>query len=94
MHPRFLCERVRRRCRLPVLEGDSHSRTGDLFADIGLRCRNAGGEHGQTPRSVEIGHRVLGVQPFTVEKRVHAFAEFLRRGIDHPRWNLFASDLE
>ncbi len=63
------------RGRLPVLEGDTHRRTGHLLDDIGLRGGNVRGQHGQATRAVEPGQSARGQQPFAVEQLLYALAQ-------------------
>ena len=80
------------RCRLAILICDVDRRPGDLLDDVGLRSCDSGRHHGQPPRAIEV-RDFTARQPLTGQQRGDALAQFFGRRANHPRRNLFASDL-
>ena len=90
----FFGEGMRGRSGLAIFE-----RNRDRWAGLFLDDRRLGGwnirrQHRQAARRIEISQGTRGQQPFAVEQLVHALAQFERRRVNHPRRNLFATDLE
>ena len=76
-----------------ILIGDIHRRSGDLLRCVRLGRRNSLSHRRQSPRRIEMDD-FAGRQAFPDQQSGDALAQFLRGRVDHPRRNLFATDLK
>jgi hypothetical protein len=67
---------------------------GNLFGDIRLAGGKARRYDREAARGIETYDWFGCLEAFALEKRTDALAQLARGGINHPRWNLFASDFE
>src|SRR5581483_2865740 len=85
----FLGETVGCRSRLAVLVSNVYRGTRYLFDNIRLSSRYSLRHHGQAPRRFERSD-ISAAKPLTGQYARNPLAQFLRRGVNHPRGNFFA----
>ncbi len=89
---RLAGEGLRGRRRLTVFICDVDRRSIDLLDDVSLRRRDASGHHRQAPWRIEM-RDFAARQALAGQQSSDAVTQFLRGRRNHPRRNLFASDL-
>jgi len=94
IHADFLGKRMRCRSRLPSLICDLRRRAGHVLGNVRLGGGNAGSENRQPARRVEVRNGSGGCKPLALQKRAQSLAQLSRSGVNHPRWNLFATDFK
>ena len=84
------------RCRgsFAILEGHAYRRTRDLLSDIRLGGGDVRRQYRETAWRIEIRYFAFRQKTLAVQQFLQTLAQFQRRGIDHSRGNLFATDLQ
>jgi hypothetical protein len=93
VHARFLGERVGRGRGLTILIGNGDRRSIDLLDHVSLRSGDPRGQHRQPTRGIEMRDLTAASRSRRQQRR-DAIAQLRGRRGNHPRGNLFASDLE
>src|SRR5208337_2868228 len=94
IHPNLLGERMRGRCRLPILISNLRGWTVHLLGNVRLRGGNAGSENRQTAGCIEMRNRSGWFETLALQQRAQALAQLASGGVNHPRRDFFASDFE